>query len=56
MLLGIGLAHEIAHGSLRLSLSDENTMEDVDYILEVLPGVISRLRTMSPLWERITKA
>lgn len=56
VLLGIGLAHEIAHGSLRLSLSDENTMEDVDYILEVLPGVISRLRTMSPLWERITKA
>lgn len=56
VLLGIGLAHEVAHGSLRLSLSDENTMEDVDYILEVLPGVISRLRAMSPLWERITKA
>ncbi len=56
VLLGIGLAHEVAHGSLRLSLSDENTMEDVDYILEVLPGIISRLRAMSPLWERITKA
>ncbi len=56
VLLGIGLPHEVAHGSLRLTFSDDNTMEDVDYILEVLPGVISRLRAMSPLWERITKA
>ena len=55
-LLGIGLVHEVAHGSLRLTFSDYNTMEDVDYILETLPGVIGRLRAMSPLWERITKA
>lgn len=55
VLLAIGLPHEIAHGSLRLSLSDQNTEEDVDYILEVLPQIVSRLRDMSPLWERITK-
>ena len=53
VLLAIGLPHEIAHGSLRLSLSDENTQEDVDYILEILPPSIERLRAMSPLWERI---
>ena len=53
MLLSIGLPHEIAHGSLRLSLSDQNTEEDVDYILEVLPQVVGRLREMSPLWEKI---
>lgn len=53
VLLSIGLPHEIAHGSLRLSLSDENTDEDVDYILEVLPKVVDRLRSMSPLWEKI---
>lgn len=53
VLLAIGLPHEIAHGSLRLSLSDENTQEDVDYILEILPPIIERLRAMSPLWERI---
>ena len=51
--LSIGLPHEVAHGSLRLTFSDYNTMEDVDYILKVLPGVIDRLRAMSPLWERI---
>ena len=53
VLLAIGLPHEIAHGSLRLSFSDENTEEDVDYILEVLPQIVSRLREMSPLWEEI---
>ena len=56
VLLSIGLVHEVAHGSLRLTFSDYNTMEDVDYILKVLPGVIDRLRAMSPLWERIIKA
>ena len=56
VLLSIGLVHEVAHGSLRLTFSDYNTMEDVDYILKVLPGVIDRLRSMSPLWERIIKA
>ena len=53
VLLAIGLPHEIAHGSLRLSFSDQNTEEDVDYILEVLPGIVERLRSMSPLWEEI---
>ena len=55
VLLAIGLKHEVAHGSLRISLSDENTEEEVDYILEVLPGIVSRLRSMSPLWEKIQK-
>ena len=55
VLLAIGLPHEIAHGSLRLSLGDENTEKDVDYILEVLPPIVERLRNMSPLWERIIK-
>ena len=53
VLLAIGLPHEIAHGSLRLSLSDENSMDDVDYILEILPPIIDKLRSMSPLWEKI---
>ena len=53
VLLSIGLPHEVAHGSLRLSLSEENTSEDVDYILEVLPQVVEELRAMSPVWERM---
>ncbi len=53
VLLSIGLKHEVAHGSLRLSLGENNTEEDVDYILEVLPPIIDRLRDMSPLWEHI---
>ncbi len=51
VLLSIGLPHEIAHGSLRLSLNEDNTMEDADYIVEKLPQVVDRLRKMSPLWE-----
>ncbi|MDD2954974.1 MAG: cysteine desulfurase NifS [Oscillospiraceae bacterium] len=53
VLLSLGLTHEWAHGSLRLSFSDENTEADADYIIEVLPDIIRRLRAMSPLWERI---
>lgn len=53
VLLSIGLPHEVAHGSVRLSLGDYNTEEDVDYILETLPPIIERLRSMSPLWEAI---
>ncbi len=53
VLLAIGLKHEVAHGSLRLSLGEENTQEDVDHILQVLPGIVERLRNMSPLWEHI---
>ncbi|MDY4192668.1 MAG: cysteine desulfurase NifS [Oscillospiraceae bacterium] len=54
VLLSLGLTHEWAHGSLRISFSDENTEADADYIIQVLPGVIGRLRAMSPLWEKIT--
>jgi cysteine desulfurase len=51
VLLAIGLRHDVAHGSLRLSLGEQNTEEDVDYILEKLPPIVERLRAMSPLWE-----
>lgn len=55
VLLAIGLKHEVAHGSLRLTFSDGNTVEDAERIIEVLPGIIDRLRKMSPLWDRIKK-
>ncbi|MEG0296126.1 MAG: cysteine desulfurase NifS [Clostridium sp.] len=55
VLLAIGLPHETAHGSLRLTLGDNSTQEDVDYVLEVLPPIIQRLRDMSPLWEDYIK-
>ncbi|APH16343.1 cysteine desulfurase NifS [Clostridium sporogenes] len=55
VLLSIGLAHEVAHGSLRLSLGDKNTEEDIDYVLEVLPKIIKQRREMSPLWEDYMK-
>ena len=51
VLLAIGRPHEIAHGSLRLSLSDENTAEEMDHILRVVPEVVSYLRKMSPVWK-----
>jgi cysteine desulfurase len=50
VLLAIGLPHEIAHGSLRLTLGDDNTEEDVDYVIEILPDIVERLRQMSPLF------
>lgn len=55
VLLSIGLIHEQAHGSLRLSLGKYNTEEDVDYILEKLPKIVENLRNMSPLWEKKVK-
>ena len=55
VLLAIGLPHEIAHGSLRLSLGKNTTKEDIDKVLEVLPNIVSRLRAMSPLYENIEK-
>ncbi|MCT4544572.1 MAG: cysteine desulfurase NifS [Vallitalea sp.] len=55
VLLGIGLPHEIAHGSLRISLGINSTEEDVDYLLEVLPEIVQRLRDMSPLYEDFLK-
>lgn len=55
VLLAIGLPHEIAHGSLRLTLSDETTREDIDYTVEELVKIITRLRDMSPLYEDFIK-
>ena len=51
VLLAIGLPHEIAHGSLRLSLSEETTMEEADKVVDSLKVIIPRLRSMSPLYE-----
>jgi cysteine desulfurase len=55
VLLAIGLPHEIAHGSLRLTFGDGNTDEEIDYLIEVLPGIVQRLREMSPLYEEISR-
>lgn len=51
VLLAIGVPHEKAHGSIRLSLSHDNTEEDVNYILQTLPPIVERLRAMSPIWD-----
>lgn len=53
VLLAIGLPHEIAHGSLRITFGEDNTQEDVDYFMEVLPMIVERLREMSPLYESV---
>ena len=50
VLLAIGRVHDVAHGSLRLSLSDYNTMEEMDHILTVVPQIVQLLRNMSPVW------
>ncbi|MBW9152764.1 cysteine desulfurase NifS [Clostridium estertheticum] len=55
VLLAIGLIHEIAHGSLRLTIGDATTEEEVDYVLETVPKVIQRLRDMSPLYDDYLK-
>ncbi|NLK88183.1 MAG: cysteine desulfurase NifS [Clostridiaceae bacterium] len=55
VLLAIGLPHEIAHGSLRLTFGEENTDADVDRLMEVLPAIVKRLREMSPLYEAMCK-
>ena len=55
VLLSLGLPHEVAHGSLRLSLSEYNTEEEVDHILEVLPGIVSYLREISPVWDELQR-
>ena len=55
VLLAMGVPHEKAHGSLRLSISHETTDEDIDYILKTVPGIVEKLRNMSPLWEEISK-
>ena len=53
VLLALGRPHEVAHGSLRLTLSAENRPEEIDYLLEVLPGIVSYLRDMSPVWDEL---
>ena len=55
VLLAIGLPHEIAHGSLRLTLSDANTRDEIDYVVEQLKSIVDRLRSMSPLYEDFVK-
>ena len=53
VLLAIGRPHEVAHGSLRLSLCEWNTEEEVDYMLQVIPEVVEYLRGMSPVWKEL---
>ena len=55
VLLAIGLPHEIAHGSLRLSLSEETTKEELDYTVDKLKEIVQNLRNMSPLYEDFIK-
>lgn len=55
VLLSIGLPHEIAHGSTRMTFSEETTEEDIDYIAKIVPEIVDYLRSMSPLWEKIKK-
>lgn len=55
VLLAIGRKHEIAHGSLRLTLGDATTEEEVDYVIKTVPAIINRLRSMSPLWKDYLK-
>ncbi len=53
VLLAMGVPHEKAHGSLRLSISHETTDEDINYIISTVPGIVEKLRNMSPLWEDV---
>ena len=55
VLLSLGLPHEVAHGSLRLSIGEYNTMEEIDHIIEVVPKVVQYLRNMSPVWDELEK-
>ena len=55
VLLALGRPHEVAHGSLRLSISEYNKPEEIDYILEQVPGIIQYLRDMSPVWDELEK-
>ena len=55
VLLAIGLPHEIAHGSLRMTLGEENTMEEMDYVADQIKEIVTKLRAMSPLYEDFVK-
>jgi cysteine desulfurase len=56
VLLAMGLSHEIAQGSILFTLGMSNQMEDIDYILEIMPPIVKRLREMSPLYAKYVKA
>jgi cysteine desulfurase len=55
VLLALGLPHDVAHGSLRLSIGEHNTEEEIDHIISVVPGVVDYLRQMSPIWDELEK-
>ena len=55
VLLAIGLPHEIAHGSLRLTLGEDTTLEDIDYTVDKIKEIVAKLRSMSPLYEDFVK-
>ena len=55
VLLSIGLPHEVAHGSLRLSIGEYNSMEEIDHIIEVVPKIVDYLRSISPVWDELEK-
>ena len=55
VLLSLGLPHEVAHGSLRLSIGEYNTMEEIDHIIKVVPPIVAKLRDMSPVWDELEK-
>ena len=55
VLLSIGLPHEVAHGSLRLSIGEYNSMDEIDHIIEVVPRVVAYLRSISPVWDELEK-
>jgi cysteine desulfurase len=55
VLLSIGLPKEVAHGSVRISLCETNTEEEIDYIIKELPQIVNRLRDISPVWESLEK-
>ena len=55
VLLSLGIPHELAHGSLRLSIGEYNTMEEIDHIIDVVPRVVAYLRSISPIWDELEK-
>ncbi len=55
MLLSLGIPHEVAHGSLRLSIGEYNSMDQIDHIIEVVPRVVAYLRSISPVWDELEK-
>jgi cysteine desulfurase len=55
VLLALGLPHDVAHGSLRLSIGEHNTEDEIDHIISVVPQVVDYLRQMSPIWDELEK-